>query len=266
MDVVFRGTRGSYPLHAPGFTSLGGNTSCVELHQADSGKLLLDAGSGLLHVTPTPHTDVIFLSHLHVDHIVGLPHFIGKKKSIGGELVLASGVFSSAGEFKEAIDKFYGGRYFPIQMQDILPMLKFECIGNKLTTISDWEIERVQLNHPGGCFGGKFRHTHSVRSIVYASDHEHGTKQHNNLTDFSQGADLLIYDSSYSEENYPKYIGWGHSTWQCGVDTANQANVKRVAITHHDVDRSDAEAQAIAGQLTGSPAFIARDHLHIAIE
>lgn len=265
MNVTFRGTRGSYPLNAPGFSALGGNTSCVEVSNDEGGKLLIDAGSGLLHVEPTTSTDVIFLSHLHVDHLIGLPYFIGKKKNTGGSLVLVSGIFSTSGEFSEAIDNFYGGRYFPINMKDILPSIRYQCLGPGKSTVADWTFEGIELNHPGGCVGGRFSHRENTYSLVYASDHEHGTKHHDNLTAFANGADLLVYDSSFSEENYQQYKGWGHSTWQMGIETGEAANVKRVALTHHDVTRSDLEAEKIEAQCAQTRGFVARDHMQVTL-
>jgi phosphoribosyl 1,2-cyclic phosphodiesterase len=265
MNVTFHGTRGSYPLHAEGFTSLGGNTSCLELTHGPGGKLFVDAGSGLLEAEPSGATDIVFFSHFHVDHLIGLPFFLGKKKKQGGDLILLTGVFTNTTEFNDSIDNFYGGRYFPINMKDILPTLRYQCLGPGMTTVADWTIEGIELNHPGGCVGGRFSHRENTHSLVYASDHEHGTKHHDNLTAFANGADLLVYDSSFSDETYQQYKGWGHSTWQMGIETGEAANVKRVALTHHDVTRSDLEAEKIEAQCAQTRGFVARDHMRVTL-
>jgi phosphoribosyl 1,2-cyclic phosphodiesterase len=104
-------------------------------------------------------------------------------------------------------------------------------------------VTAIEVNHPGGNLS--YRVDYRGKSVVFATDHEHGTDRDAQLERFSHGADVLIYDAMYSEDEYrgkvggPPKIGWGHSTWQHAVKIADGAGVKQLLLYHHDPTRTD---------------------------
>ena len=113
-----------------------------------------------------------------------------------------------------------------------------------------------------------YRLTFRGRSICYVTDTEHKVDDINlNLVEFICDADLLIYDCTYSDENFPAHIGWGHSTWQEGVRLAQAGNIKQLAIFHHDPNSNDSILDDIQKQASEkwSGAFVAREGLSLKL-
>ncbi len=264
MKVTFWGTRGSYPLHSPRHDMLGGDTSCVEIQTPSwPGKIFFDAGSGLLHTEPSQNLDIIFLSHLHIDHLLGLPYFLGNKKIAGGELRICSYGYPNDDALAEALNTVYGPPGFPVHLRTILPELEIRAIAGPQQLNQGLTLTPVPLNHPGGCVGARLDCAASEKAVVYASDHEHGTPADRNIEEACKGANLLIYDSSYDDEDFNRYVGWGHSTWQKALELGR--NAKRVAITHHESSRDNATAQKIKLAIQNTTAFLAHDKLSVTL-
>ena len=100
------------------------------------------------------------------------------------------------------------------------------------------------LNHPQGCHGYTF--THRGRKLVFASDLEHGDPEFDRiLLEVAQGAEILIFDSQFTPEEYPRRRGWGHSTWQQATAVAQQAGAKKLILFHHNPSHSDDTLNAI---------------------
>src|SRR5262249_28260876 len=109
--------------------------------------------------------------------------------------------------------------------------------------IGELAIEMARLNHPDPVYG--FRIEHGGRAIVYATDTEHFACVDPTLAKLARGADILIYDAQYTPAEYPSRVGWGHSTWQAGVELARAAGVGRLVLFHHDPARTDAQLAAL---------------------
>ena len=109
--------------------------------------------------------------------------------------------------------------------------------------VGDIEVTMARLNHPDPVYG--FRLEHAGQSIVYATDTEHFACVDPTLEKLASGADILIYDAQYTPSEYPSKVGWGHSTWQAGVDLARAAAVPQLVLFHHDPGRSDAQLAAL---------------------
>ena len=238
--VKFWGVRGTLP--APGTTTLryGGHTPCVEVFAPSTGtRIIFDAGTGLVRcgeeAMAKGRKDFhILISHFHYDHIIGLTGFTpffrddckiylyGHRK--GKEL------------FENALKGVFRAPYFPISF-DALPAkenIKFQELPETGGTfvIDGLQIQSFPLNHPQ--LAHAYRVTHENKSLVYATDHEHGTDVDNQLIDFISETDLFIYDSTYSADFYRVYEGWGHSTSSAGAHFALKGNVDSYAIFHHD--------------------------------
>jgi phosphoribosyl 1,2-cyclic phosphodiesterase len=265
LQVRFWGVRGSTCASGPEFVGFGSHTACVEI-RCGSRLFIVDAGSGIaalgLSLGPTPPAEIdILFSHLHLDHVSGLPFF--KPAILGADRIIRThcGHLDGANA-AEALDRLFSPPIFPVRL-DQLPA-RFEHHGFKagetLIFPDGAAVETHALNHPGGATG--FRFNHGGRSVCYISDIEHSNPWPDPaLVDFVRNADLVIYDGMFSESEYPACRGWGHSTWQRGVELCRAAGVKALAIFHvypghTDTDLETAEAEM---KLVMPSAFVARE-------
>ena len=119
--------------------------------------------------------------------------------------------------------------------------------GETLTPRPGVTLRTAPLNHPNGATG--YRVEYGGKSICYITDTEHTPgKPDRHILDLIAGADIVIYDSTYTDEEFPRYVSWGHSTWQEGVRLADAAGAKRLVIFHHDPSHDDDFMDAVAGE------------------
>jgi phosphoribosyl 1,2-cyclic phosphodiesterase len=245
LTVRFLGVRGS--IATPGSElSAGGNTSCLEVCAGDT-RIILDAGTGLRtlgneRMAGGPRHSTILLSHLHWDHVCGLPFFTPVYVP-GHRVEIASGP-NGVLPLEEAIRAMFRAPFFPVDFADLGGQVTTrELRANERFTIGDIEITMARLNHPDPVYG--FRLEHDGHSIVYATDTEHFACVDPTLKRLAAGADILIYDAQYTPEEYPAKVGWGHSTWQAGAELARAAGVPQLVLFHHDPGRTDTQLAAI---------------------
>lgn len=248
LSVRFLGVRGSIPTPGANKTA-GGNTSCVEVTAGET-RIILDAGSGLRtlgdeRMAGGPRHSTILLSHLHWDHVCGLPFFTPIYLP-GHRVEIASGP-NGVMPTQDAIRSLFKAPFFPVDFADVAGQVTVrELAGNDRFTIGDITITLAKLNHPDPVYG--FRLEHAGHSIVYATDTEHFACVDPTLKKLAAGADILIYDSQYTPEEYPSKVGWGHSTWQAGAELARAAGVPQLVLFHHDPNRTDGQLAAIEAQ------------------
>jgi phosphoribosyl 1,2-cyclic phosphodiesterase len=250
--VRFRGVRGSFPTPTATNMKYGGNTPCVEvLCPTGKARLVLDAGTG---IHPLGHSlleheahDIhLFLTHFHWDHIQGLTGFLPLYR--GGNKVT---YYSSHGrhELERVLEGQMTEPYFPVPFRTLQAEQEFVHLAHTME-IDGVQVTPFALHHPGGSTG--FRIQCDGKTIVYATDHEHGNAEADaRLLDASRGADVLIYDAQYTPDVYPKRVGWGHSTWLEGTKVAKQAGVKQLVLFHHDPHHNDAAINAIVADAQG---------------
>lgn len=244
MTIRFWGVRGSIATPGPSTQRAGGNTPCVEIVCGDT-LLILDAGTGLRGLGQRmlargQSEATILLSHLHWDHIQGLPFFL--PAYIPGHTITLAGMRGLRG----ALDAQMHAPCFPIGLDAMNADLRFVEIGNERLEVGPLSIRAAKLNHPGGVLG--YRVTLDDRSIVYATDTEHYSCPDPRLVALAKDADVLIYDAMYTPHEYPAKVGWGHSTWEAGVAVAEAANVERLVLFHHDPQRGDDAVDALERQ------------------
>ncbi|WP_235889877.1 MBL fold metallo-hydrolase [Brucella haematophila] len=263
--VRFWGVRGSLPVSGPDFRQYGGNTVCIEM-QCGEHRLLFDAGSGLLPAGKSLLAEGIsnfklFFSHCHYDHIIGLPYF-APLFDARSAVELWSGHMYGKMSTSEIVAEFIRPPWFPIEI-DVCPA-KMICkdfkSGDILKPHPGVEIRTGSLNHPGGAIGYRVQWGGRSVALITDTEHEPGILDPAVLS-LIEGVDLFLYDTTYTDEEMPKHIGYGHSSWQHAIRLAKAAGAKNVAFIHHSPLRTDAEIELIdrqaASQFAG--AFSARE-------
>jgi phosphoribosyl 1,2-cyclic phosphodiesterase len=247
LSVRFWGVRGSLATPGRNTAKYGGNTSCVEIRAGDE-RIIFDMGSGLreLGATLVGQRGVkatCFLSHYHWDHIQGLP-FFGPAYDPTAQLTIY-GATRGGKSVREILAGQMINPYFPVSLGGMQAELLFRAVENGGSIqVGPATIFARELCHPGGALG--FRVTSGDCSVVYATDFEHGLGADDALVELSRGAEMLIFDATYTDAEYEKgKLGWGHSTWEMGVRIAKAAGVKKLVLFHHDPSHTDRQVDAI---------------------
>jgi phosphoribosyl 1,2-cyclic phosphodiesterase/DNA-binding response OmpR family regulator len=253
MRVQFWGTRGSIATPEPRMARYGGNTPCIEARSARGTLLIVDCGTGahplgqkLMSGGAKGLRGHILLSHTHWDHIQGLPFFAplfvpGNEWDIYGPKVLGQSL-------QEVLAGQMQYTYFPVPLDQCGAKIRYHDLVEGSFNIEDIKVSTRYLNHPALTFG--YRLEADGVAVVYACDHEpHSpmlatgdgeiTGPDLRHAKFVNRADLLIHDAQFTAEEYPRKIGWGHSTAEYVVNLSKHAEVKRVALAHHDPLRDD---------------------------
>lgn len=244
--INFWGVRGSIPCPGPETVRYGGNTPCVEMNIAGQ-RLIFDGGTGLRVLgqslmSQLPIKAHIFFTHTHWDHIQGFPFFTPAFIK-GNNFKIYGAVAPNGATIKQRHHDQMLHPNFPVPLQIMQANLEFYDleIGEKLQ-LGEILIENAKLNHPGEAIG--YRVSWQGRVAAYVTDTEHFPDRLDpNVIKLAQDADVLIYDATYTDEEYhnPKSSkeSWGHSTWQEAVKVAKAANVKTLVIFHHDPLHND---------------------------
>lgn len=251
ISLRFWGVRGSLPVPGSDTTIIGGNTSCVEIALPTGDVMLIDCGTGaraagrsLQRHLRKPRNIHIFFSHFHWDHIQGLPFFAPVFNNTH-KLTFYSN--RPPKQLKKMVEKLLTYPHFPTRLEDLPKNRSYVQITNSPLLLGQATISSFRLYHPQGAWG--YRVEYKSKSVVYASDHEHGNPACDlGLREAARNTDVLIYDAQYTPSEYRLHCGWGHSTWLEGANIAKQVGVKRLVLFHHSPDRRDADVDKITRQ------------------
>ena len=256
MRLKFWGTRGSIPCPGPDTVKYGGNTTCFEVHCGKK-RIIIDAGTGIrllgrqimLEEGNLLNAD-LFFTHTHMDHIQGLP-FFAPLYNANSEVRLNAGHLAGDNYDLQGIigTMLMKDPVFPVPSSLIEKACSFNDYScGKVFDLGDGVIIRTgQLNHPNGACGYRIEYEGKVISICTDTEHFEGEIDQN-VVDLAQDADVMVYDSAYTDEEYPKFKGWGHSTWQEAIKVAKEAGVKQTMLFHHDPSHNDEKMDQIASQ------------------
>ena len=248
------GCRGSLAAPGPETVRYGGNTSCLEVRPSDGRLIVIDAGTGARNLgialgKNRPDRIDILLTHLHLDHIEGLG-FFGPVWDEGCEVHIW-GPPSPLRTLREDIAKYFSPPLFPVHLDDLPSHLVIHDVPAGEWDIGATKIRAQPVNHPGPTVGYRLQDGDKV--LTYISDHEPalGVDLRSVTPDWvsgyalAYGADVLLHDSQYTEEEYPGRAGWGHSSIAHTVSFALITKVKRLVMFHHDPLHSDAQLEAM---------------------
>ena len=269
--VRFWGVRGSIACSGPRTMRYGGNTSSLEV-RCDDRLLMFDAGTGLRYLGNTlakdgPVDADLFLTHTHFDHVCGLPFFRPFFQP-QNRFRLWAGHLAEGMTLRRVLGEFMMAPLFPVPPQVFRARMEYREFkpGETLAPGPGIQLRTATLNHPDGATG--YRIDFGGRSVCYLTDTEHvpGAPDRNILA-LIDGADLVIYDSMYTDSEYGTYVGWGHSTWQEGVRLCRAAGAKRLAVFHHDPEHDDDMLDGVARELEKEMpgSFVAKDGLVVEL-
>ena len=270
--VTFWGVRGSIACPGEDTLKYGGNTSCVEVNCGPF-NLIFDAGTGLKNLgdklAGKELNYDIFMSHTHIDHVCGFP-FFKPAYSPKSRLKMWAGHLKPRGrKLKDVMASMMDTPLFPISvdvLESTIIWTDFEA-GETIPLSDEITLRTAPLNHPEGATG--YRVEFDGKAVCYVTDTEHTPgKPDENILGLIKDADLVIYDCTYTDGEFPSYTGWGHSTWQEGVRLCDAAGVKQLAVFHHDPSHTDKFMDGVAEALEAmrpGGGLVAREGLTLEV-
>jgi phosphoribosyl 1,2-cyclic phosphodiesterase len=268
VKITFFGVRGSCPCSSDQQSRYGGNTSCVLVEVDGEPPLILDLGTGLralgnhlhppLQGTGEPLRATALLTHLHYDHVLGLPFFSPLRDE--GALLEVHGPTQAGGPLQEVLSGLVAPPFFPISMDQLQGELRcHELEGPTEFVVGAIQVTARPIPHVGHTLG--FRIEAEGRSVAYISDHQAPRDLHTvdkQALQLCDGADLVIHDSQYTEAEFETMADWGHSTEAYAVQVAGEAGAKRLMMFHHDPAHTDDQ---VDGMLQHARRTAAERHL-----
>ena len=278
--IRFWGVRGSIPVPGKSTVRYGGNTSCVEV-RADGEIIILDAGSGIRLLGLALDKEfgnrsmklTLLISHTHWDHIQGLPFFSPAYNQ--KNLIRVLGYEGARAGLAKILASQMETPFFPVSLRQLPSHLAIEELKEMEFRVGPVEVRSKFANHPGICVG--YRLATSSGSIAYFPDNEpyeelklllasrdgiseeeardFAGAERGKMIDFLSDCDVAIMDTQYTEEEYAKHVGWGHSPVESVVSLALEANVGKLILFHHDPNHDD---QMIDRMLAHARAFVAK--------
>ncbi len=273
LRVKIWGCRGSIACPLQTHFRYGGNTTSLEVDAGDT-KILLDSGTGIRNLGQEfmnldLHHSHILLTHTHWDHINGFP-FFGPAFVPGNSFDIHAGHLMDKGGIKEIFEAQMDNPMFPVPLEAMQADLRFSdfTAGEDLDLgVDGLTVRTALLKHPNGATGYRIDYDGKSMCLIIDTEHSPGEPDQD-ILGLIEGADLVIYDATYTEEEFATKIGWGHSTWNEGIKLCEAANVKKMGIFHHDPEHDDMFMDRIgsAAQRVWTGAFVIRENMDFIVE
>ncbi|MYN04879.1 MBL fold metallo-hydrolase [Pseudoduganella sp. DS3] len=282
MKFKFWGVRGSIPSPGPRTVRYGGNTTCIEVRTDNDTLLIIDAGTGIFPLAQAlvaapqrPIEANILITHSHWDHIHGLPFF--SPLFVRGSKVCLYGAADS--ETGKGIEHVMGVQlqysYFPVGEAEMSATLSARTLQvGESVLVGDATVRNTVMSHPVTNLG--YRIDCNGKSLFFSGDYEPPASPSSGsaaVDELVRGVDALVIDCSYTREEYPSKIGWGHGTFDSAIAMALRCGARRLLCTHHEPTRGDDELEAVfadvmarhAGALGGLEVRLAYEGLEVTL-
>jgi phosphoribosyl 1,2-cyclic phosphodiesterase len=243
MRVEFWGVRGTAPASGKNFVKYGGHTPCAAVESEAGDIVIVDAGTGIRRLgdslmarSGSGALEIhLFLTHFHLDHVIGLP-FFAPIYSARTRITFYSPILLK--EAEKWLSGLMTGRYFPVGFRETASRKDFQRIEEESFSIGKLKIFTCPLNHPQGSVAYKI--AEKENAIVFATDTEPPEDgKDEQLAGFIRGAACFVCDATFSPEEYSRRQGWGHSTWQHGTDLAREAGARKLLLSHLNPEHDD---------------------------
>lgn len=257
MHVKIWGSRGSTPVSGAEFKSYGTDTSCVEVRTNAGHTILLDAGTGLgayarNHKELEEKTPFICLSHLHIDHIQGLPYY---RPLYTDSITVYGPALEDGSSLGNGLGRMFDGILLPIRLADLPKLHLIEVKPKDKFNIGDALVETFPARHPGGSLAWKI--CADGQTLVYSGDHEipldsddaAALSESEAFFNFMAGADLAIVDAHFTASDHARHQGWGHSHFEQWPAALSGRGVKKLLFYHFNPDYDDAALDAILARV-----------------
>lgn len=276
MEVTFYGVRGSTPCSWRDAMRYGCNSSCVVLDLHEAPPILLDLGTGARvygdDFGPAPFRGTALVTHLHWDHVQGLPFFRPIDRP-GAEIDIY-GPKHEEGPLGEVWEGFMKPPYFPIRPSELRGAIRFHDLDAGEFELPGATVTARWVRHPNPTLGYRVE----ADGVVVAFIPDHGPGQDadeyvpREVLDLVEGADLLIHDAQFTVAEQRERSHWGHCSHKYAVEVARQGGVQRLALFHHDPHHDDDQIDVMAGEAhdlavtLGIEVFAAAELMHLRLD
>jgi phosphoribosyl 1,2-cyclic phosphodiesterase len=254
MRLTFLGVRGSTPAPGAEFVRYGGHTSCIAVStdSASEPRLVLDAGTGIRMLTallsPNAFTGSILISHLHWDHVQGIPFFAaGDRPDARADVFVPAEPNGSGGSGmsgRDLVARFMSPPSFPITPEGLKGDWSFTAASTETFTVEGFEVLPFEVSHKGGRTYG-YRVSNASGSFAYVPDHAPAAGVDGAAREAMRDVDVLIHDAQFLDHERPRAVDYGHATINEALALADEVGARSLVLFHHSPTRTDVALDAI---------------------
>ena len=270
LNITFYGVRGSTPCSCEATRGFGGNTACVLIEVDDNDPIILDLGTGLQYLGrdlmaakarevnagggAAPFRGSALVSHMHWDHIQGIPFF--RPLVVEGSMLDVYGPYFPGSSLEAEFAQHIRPPVFPVALSDLPAKLRYCEVADEVVAIGSATVTCFSVPHIGPTNG--YRIDGAAGSVAFICDHQQpkdgSLRPPDNVVEACRGVDVLIHDAQYDAQEFELKVDWGHCTADFALELARLSGARRLVLFHHDPSHDDdwirdqvGRVQALAG-------------------